>query len=469
MTRSALERSSAVCAAFAFPAMALSISATQILTNLSLFLFVASALLQRRQTVALHAGDAVGIAGTASLKASYLWLAGGALYGWLLLSGIIAAFRLDGLATLARAARNEWSDIPLFFFGMMVFALCRNESYRRWIFRGVFAFAIAVALSGLLGSFSEFRLARLVTGHGFIPSAENRPQHPFATIGGVSLYRTIGMMNTRLTFAGLALLAFALQAQLAWLSWRRWSIGLRLIAVCVLVLLLATMAVNGTRSALLGWIAAVGIAALALSGTKEFRALLYRQRRRVAAALLSGIAAVTLMLIVPQPREAIVDRIQALQLRHTDFYRPIIWAGAGELFGERPLLGVGPGQFEIETRRWREDLLKDEPQLWYFFENSPAMHAHSDPLHLAATAGAPAALAFLILAGLLVAFALNQDSIRGLRDHGALLFAGAAGFCVAGLLQCYLLDDETAVVFWSVLGAGAALASRDHDAPISAG
>ena len=84
----------------------------------------------------------------------------------------------------------------------------------------------------------------------------------------------------------------------------------------------------------------------------------------------------------------------------------------------------------------------------YFFEVTQRGHAHNDFYHIAAIAGLPAMLVYILLASMIGYSLLLPKSSRS--DN--ILFYGLVGFFFAGLFQCYFQDDEVVIVFWYLLG-----------------
>lgn len=514
-------------AALAFPAMTLSISGTQILIALA-FVSYAAALFAGRWQARQTSVENRGLPSLRSLPA--VWLIGGALFAWLLLSGLVhaaidalsatdilvpdarsspGAAPAGGLSAFAdairRGARGEWGDVPLLLFGLLVFVHARQSSaHRRILFGGLTAAFALLIVGGFVAMFSEFRLARLVPHHiaqlmpgaeaaELVASAKNRPQHPYTQLGDWTLYRPIGFMNTRLTFAGLLMLMLPWAAGRAFLPAAtpipRRALWAAAVGIGVLLLL-----VNGTRSILAGaavtaafggylWLrqlvllqnqASDNQSATVSASSFSIRKLLARQgngRRMLAAGIVLVIAGTGSVLYFASDAGRLQsNRLLARVQRHTDFARPILWTVAGELALQNPVLGAGPGNFERAGLAWREDFVRENPETLYFFRNTPRGHAHNDLLHLAATGGLPAALLFLILAFFTVRRLFESDDPGELRRAGLptrlatvrddWLLLGTLGFFAAGIAQCYFQDDEVATLYWALLGLGTAPRER---------
>jgi O-antigen ligase len=342
--------------------------------------------------------------------------AAGALFAWLILDWIITA--LGSQNTLRGLLRGEAADLFLCLFGLHVFWLLEQDrENRRILFYGFIGFGIVMTVFGTASLFTEHRLARLIYGRGFLAESETRPQHLFGILGGVPVYRPIGLLNNRLTYAGLLVLLLPVMIHAAVFESRR----LRILAACLAAAAVPLLFVNGTRSALAG-LAAAGVWAVIYS---------IPRRLRVPAAIAMILLALGGILLA------------ASFLRQTDFQRPILWTAAFDIFSSSPVTGAGPGQFETAFLAWKTVAAEKFPLAWYYLESTPRGHAHNDLLHLLAVGGAPAGILFL---------GLCAFSLGGPANGARWILPALAGFFIAGLAQCYFQDDETVILFWVVLG-----------------
>lgn len=395
-------------------------------------------------------------------------LVGLLLFGWLALIGLYHRWR----AGPAPGRPGELLDAGLFLFAPVFYLAARGAPPGDTILRRCLEILIwTLLLSGLAASFSEIRLARLFMGYGFEFSAANRPQHPLGVLNipglNLAVYRPVGFMNTRLTFAGLLILLLpflAGESLIRILNWFRGETYDRkpsniLIRPLQTILALLVLGLNGTRSAWLGAAAgilfSIPILITIIFARDDERPVISRSWSPLARAVVIGLPAVIAVLLFlflrNQPGETLANRLG----RHTDFQRQIIWAGTGEIIAGRPLLGAGPGRFRQATLAWRREFLREEPQTMYWVQLTPSGHAHNDLLHLSAVGGLPAGLLFLALA------ALCLHAARSATRNGEcwrLLFSGTAAFFVAGLFQCYFQDDEVVALFWMIIALAGARA-----------
>jgi O-antigen ligase len=131
-----------------------------------------------------------------------------------------------------------------------------------------------------------------------------------------------------------------------------------------------------------------------------------------------------------------------------DISRPYIWKTAWEIGLQRPLVGVGPGNFAEAY-----EATKDRPAA------RTLGHAHNEWVHEWATSGALGVLAFSWLV-----FAFARALWR--RRHSGALPALTAwvGLSAGAVFQCHFSDDEVlmAVVFLACLGLRSRPDSADN-------
>lgn len=166
------------------------------------------------------------------------------------------------------------------------------------------------------------------------------------------------------------------------------------------VALLANVAVTYSRGA---WVA-VGVVCIALTLVWVLRGL--RQPRPLVRLLWSlGIVAVAGMSLVMlrdlAPDAAARFSVRAERLAHdltnlTEFDRVIILRAGAQVALERPLVGVGPGNFIDAVTLYRPQHVQDRGDaMMHRFVN----YAHNDYLQVATETGLPSLLAFLVFWG----------------------------------------------------------------------
>ncbi len=450
-----LLRYSSVFSGLALTMMPISISATEIMISLSFITFIAELTAARYIRKKINPNAEPDSADKVFHGVPAVFKAGLIFFGILIASSLFHCLLEKSAEPFRRGVKDELNDFPLMLFGLLVYFQSRQKENQRWFLLCLQIFIYLLLLSGAAAVFSQHRLAKIFTGSAPFGSASNRPQHPAFRIGEWIFYRPIGFMNTRLTYAGLLILIlpFLFTNCIEKIRGRNQYSGLSiLLSVFLSILGTVLLLLNETRSALMGagagivlWI----VSAIFLQNNKFPRFL-------KTAAIVSILSAATLTCFVVfsdvNPLPAPVRRQQSHFLRHTDFQRPIIWAGAGELIRDNLFLGIGPGNYRSEVLKWRRNYLPVHPDLWYFFECTPSGHAHNDFLHSTLTGGIAAGLAFLSI----LYFSIRRTAINAEADHSwnsLLVRSGPAifaSFALAGLAQCYFQDDEVAVFFWSM-------------------
>ncbi len=416
-------------------AAALSVSLTQILLGATWVVFFVELLWGGRDTARRAMAGRKGVL-----------VAGGLLFAWMLLSLLAHLItQPDARAIFRLAARRELSDLPLYLSAWIAFIVSSEQRNRRIVTGGVLALVVIVVASGVASMFSEYRLARRAMGFGTTPSARNRPQHLAFVWENVRIFRPVGFMNTRLTFAGLLLLCLPVLAFATW-KWAGWR---RLAGTVATALGLVVLFVNGTRSAWLGLPAAVVLTLPALMGHPRVPRTSLVRAGFVGACV--SLLALGFVWAHPEARHTAAGLVRGEFLRYTDTERSVLWSSSFELAWSNPLFGVGPGAFPSAQGEWRERFTTEHPMTFYWVDNAPDGHAHNDFLHVAAVAGFPAAFFLLLIA--YFCFSAAVDARRPAAARALLL--GCVALLPAGLFQCYFQDDEVVVVIWLFLGLAA--------------
>jgi O-antigen ligase len=254
-----------------------------------------------------------------------------------------------------------------------------------------------------------------------------------------------------------ALLPLAIAGALAAAGWRRTAGGL-----AVLVALLGYLGLLQSRAGLLAALLSVLVTGglflllprLQRAGPPGRRALLVAGGLVLAAALLP--LSDTARGLAKDVYYATV-RMTGLQLTDASF-RPDLWRKSLEMVAERPLGGVGAGNFPVEIPRF------DRYQ-------APKPHAHNDALQLLAETGLPGLLLFLGLlagTGLLLARGLAGRSEPERFVVQAALAGQAAVLVASGFFEVPLALAATQAQFAWLLGLCGAL-QRDGSVKVARG
>jgi O-antigen ligase len=242
-------------------------------------------------------------------------------------------------------------------------------------------------------------------------------------------YRATGAYDFYLTLAGNQLIIFFLaiplvfSARRAGFSKSRYWIGL------AVVLILAGIVSTFGRSS---WIALIVIGLLALFWKIK--------GHRILGLIMIGIIGLAVFFIAPKELQ---DRLVSTFEFSRNQDRVNLWKTSWLMIENKPLFGVGPGNFKAEFDNYRVTGIYDATG-----------HAHNDYLNLAATSGIPALAAWLCIwlvwfysAVRKVKSGLVSDSDRYLL-LGCVL--GIAAIMVAAVFQCYYTDLENNIC-WSLL------------------
>ena len=303
-----------------------------------------------------------------------------ALLAWVLANALAAVFGVAIMRSLFgdhERMGGVWFWVHLVAYYVALRVALRPEDWWRF-FRISVSIAVTVAVYGLLQQwFTLFRIA----------------------VGGVSGGATIGNSGLLAAYL-LANVSFA--AMLA-VRARPWS---RVGYVAVAMLLVAAMVLSGNRSSTLALFLGGGTALLFFGITsRRFRG----RRALLAGALFASAAALPFATRLSWARP-VVSHIPALSRLSSgaDSSRVIQWRAAVAGIRDRPLLGVGPENYQVVWSRYYH------PEMVRFLSDSRWDRAHNAYLDAFATAGV---IGFLSLLALLLA--LGWSSKRAARAMGA--------------------------------------------------
>ncbi len=267
------------------------------------------------------------------------------------------------------------------------------------------------------------------------------------------VFSTVGNPNM---LAGYLVMA-ALVGASALIVVRRW--WLRAVLAFLLIVLLPCLFWTKTRASWLGF-----VAGLALFGVLLWRGghLAFLGRNKPLALIGAGLAALFVLNAAVYLYKPVASRFAsagtAARVRMT------MWKGAWGLFLGRPLLGHGPGTFQVAFPRHRPTNFRDpERRISY-----NTLHAHNEFLETAAELGLAGLGCFVWV--LVVLFReIGQAASRGGRETLLLsgIGAGAAGLLVQNLAGVAYRWIVSPTIFWVLMGmAGAVLAERrQHEEP----
>ena len=238
----------------------------------------------------------------------------------------------------------------------------------------------------------------------------------------------------------------------------------------VVVLMLAALAFTLSRGGYLGAATTAIVMAVAI--------VLFRRRlvtrRRIAIAALVGIGALVSVLAVPEVRAA-AQRVAARALLTADLSESStrikldLWAVGIAIAADYPLFGVGQDSYVLVFDEYRDQVLSPEraAHMAMFRPESP----HNAYLALADGAGLPALATYLTIVATVGGRILR--ALGTVQQPQAWLVAAALLAAIGGhLVTDLFMTAETtgSVLFWTLLGTGAALlaTSSPPDQPASA-
>lgn len=337
-----------------------------------------------------------------------------ALFGWLTVTGLVSDYPLNSLHT----ARPWIVGVVL---AVVVGNAFQNDG-QRW--RLLEALVLAVALSSVYGYLQRLGL------DPFPWAARNIEEY-------------LGMPSTYANpnFAGHTLIPAVFLALGVCIYRRRWLGG-----TC-LVLIASHLYLTDMRAGRVAVLGTLAVMALFLFLARRYAA---RPQRAVGVALslllLAGAVAVPAGLAwlgtrgdTPLPIDS------ALILRLNGYY------GAARMALERPALGSGAGNYELETPRYWTDF----EQRWYATEGRKNDHVHNETLEFFVDGGLVAA--GLYLAGLLVLIAAGWSIAAGRGDSarrglGGALAAAMVAFAIDAQFGFNLRVPVSAGLFFVVVG-----------------
>jgi O-antigen ligase len=243
-------------------------------------------------------------------------------------------------------------------------------------------------------------------------------------MNGAKFPRTTGTFTFFLSFAGNQLMVvFVALSSFFYESDKR----NRMLYAAAVVLILFSILTTFARST---WVA---FFIVLMAGT-----LIINRRLFIRSTLVFLIAGIVVMLLVPDVRW----RITTLFDSGYNVTRLNLWRTAMAMFGDNPILGVGPGLFVENFPNYR---------VYGFYD--AISHAHNDHLHVAAVSGLLGLSAWISMWTVWIYFVYR--SFRKNLDRSALgILLAIAAILIAGFFQCYYVDLENLImwVFLVIMG-----------------
>lgn len=371
--------------------------------------------------------------------------AAGALWGWRdpsarlrtpLDAPILAFLAVTLLSALAsedpggsvRRFAGSWTILALYLVAGWLASVDRAERF-------LLLLLPPAAIFGAYGIVQHFTGVNLFGSGGPMHSLLLGERRVFFPRGGFSHYQT---------YANVFFAIFCLAAGLAAAATTSRARALR----CAAAAFLAVVVVfTFTRGIWISLLAALAILAWVFA----------RRASLVLAA--AGVAALALALLVPSSL-----RTRALSMADlgTNVERLLLWETAWNMIRDRPVLGVGVGNF----RAAQDAYVREEVPL-----RMTRTHAHNIWLQAAVERGVLGMLAllWLVLALLATAVRAVRETLPGgkARALAAGALAALAGFLIDGMVQNNFGDSQAALLLWIVAGV-AVVCAREAAVPPAA-
>lgn len=448
-----------------------SVSLSQLGSFLALLGWVASELMVERVRRSFSAQGTLPAAPEEEFRLRFyfpyplIWIV--ALYTVLFVSlSVNALLSVDTMGFFKRGMESEMKTGFLFLMALWVLSYGSVAPRRRRLEKWLFASVLITIAAGFASLFSLYRLSKIPyhLTHGWETTAEARYQHTQFVLGPIPIYLPIGLMNTHLTYAAHVSMMIPFLLFYSMDQWLRSPVGFfgkrkSIIIGGLLVVATMVLIVNNGRSAIFGL-------ALALVPGLYYFLRQYWKKNALRLLIPAGAIAGFLLLLFalsPTIQNKTWDVIAPLlgKTKHTDFQRELLWKATFDLIQDHPITGVGAGAYEQEIEKRTLEYSKETPDLWYAYSVIQRGHAHNDYIHFLSIGGGLAVffyMAFIVsIVYLLTAKGTGEgtcdsdhhDEIPSNSEYarwGALVLIGG------GVFQSYMLDSETLLPFWILLG-----------------
>lgn len=347
---------------------------------------------------------------------------------------------------------SEFSDIWMVF--IIPAATYQYQQHPRKIEKYLIISLFFICLTGMVSLFTSFRLASYVSS-GFQVTPGQRLQHFAGRFGDILLYLPIGFMNTHLTYGGILALLFPgiiVNFILRKQGRLRLSIYYRLIIYLCMVSGGLLLFYNQSRSI---WIGLFFTACLYI--WKYRRNILYNiSYRRLIIIIIGFSILISSSGYIIIKRNWLLQRViaETFKKRTTENQRYFIYKNTFSILTNHPIFGVGPANFSKQHKESSDEMIRKYEYLWYELEITPRGHAHNDILHFYAIGGLPTLFSFLFFWLVIFHRFFSKKFVSN-----QLIGVGIISFSIAGFFQCYFLDDEILLPFFSLL---AICASRER-------
>lgn len=386
----------------------------------------------------------------------YLGVLISTIYNWILGSKTITSYW---------NSQSELHDIWMVLaipLGIFHSKLIKQE---RTLKRVILLSFLLCLLVGMISVFTPYRLGRWISLGLEYPEGE-RLQHFAGSIFGRFTYLPIGLMNTHLTYGGIyGMLLFSVFLSNFIPFFQKigslHSVWKKLIySFLTLFLTLASVSIlvwNQSRSI---WISIFFLISLfifckivtSISKNNILSIFLSAKKSRILFIFFSSALFILVSFTLIQgfwDKNWLLQRSvrELTQTRSTENQRYFIYRNSFEILKENWILGIGNGQFTKEQNKVIHNTLLTKPWLLYELTIMPKSHAHNDFLQFWLAGGLISALAWMYF--WILIFHKNLDLLFKNKIN---LGMGVTVLFVAGIFQCYMLDDEVALPFYALIG-----------------
>ena len=437
-----LEKISTICATFAISSMGVSISFTHFAITLA-FLFYISSYVLKRFTHKQQENTNIE-----KHKLPTVFVVALLLYALITFSSLYQAILSNEIwKNLNLSIFSELGDVFLLLFGLLVWHLSAQKDRLRILVYGVVTCISLLIVTGILSIFIE-----RVEGSWFNLINTNT-QVFLKSIEGMPLHRTQGFLGLSLTYAGILILILPLfPAGIIYYMRQKKQYYKAILVLLLGLIVLMLLWTSGSRSASIAFFICLPLLAYFFFRDISINIFTHYTATIICIALSSFIiffifvknsSFSTKINFSSQKQET---SLQKPYTRDAN-YRNTIWHQSGKIIQDNLLYGIGAGHYSNYVKKQWENYHAKNKNLNLISSSShfPKGHAHNDLLHITAIAGLPAGLLFLLIIYLSV-----QSALRNRTFWGPYLLCGCITFFIAGLAQCYFLDDEVVVLFWTL-------------------
>ncbi|MCC5814944.1 MAG: O-antigen ligase family protein [Leptospira sp.] len=395
-----------------------------------------------------------------------------AMYGMIFLTTLLRNYdSLFDLSFWKSLNRGEVSDfwmslgIPLAIFHIRK----ATQLYKIPLFLGIGW--LLNLLTGLVSVFTPYRLARFIQLGFQYPEGE-RLQHFAGGVLDVGTYLPIGLMATHLTYGGLLGLLAPGIFIFFYFQWkeRNRNPGLGILLALLFIVQIFLIFYNQSRSI---WVGIVFFLLLLIyqNGRSPFSKDWFSFRWKfknlkwgIAFLLFIGALFFTFSQLYESNwlvRRAVQD---VFAKQTTENQRYFILKNSFSMLKNNPLLGIGNNAYATKFKEKSHELIQNHEWLWYELNIVPKGHAHHDFLHFWIVGGLPTAVFFLLFWSAVISRGMEilrfknwtstaeSDFYNTKYSVLACLGLGCIVIFPAGFFQCYMLDDEVALPFYTIIG-----------------